>query len=499
MATVRGKQIAYSLAILGLFAAMVPYTFWLDRVKRDKDLGEAAIGSVDAGSFMLKLAMIGGMRGVAANVLWSRAVELQKLQEWDKLKSTVDLITKLQPHFLAIWTFQGWNLSYNVSVEWDDPADKYVWIKEGIKFLKDGVQKNPKSPDLTWDTSWTYYHKIGFSDEAIVLRRQFYDDEDEPFKTDPDDRNVYDDNFLLARGWFTEAVKKAEVINADPNAPGVQIATTIDAPIEIDYVDPVANRKGRPGDLAFRSMPAHAATRFAQGLEKRSIQGIEATFGDRARAAWGRSRAEWVGFGDTIFDSHNVLEIQGQLVKQPIRLNDVMDVSKLDVLESDTAYWARELKLPTVTPEEAARLTDNKRSWTSRWGDQMNLRYWTARCDAEMEPDGVRARQLFYEATLAYLKANFREAVTKYREGLDLWKTLLERHPVYREDQMNKSDTGQVVRRYADALRQAGMDVPTDIPFYELLADAEADVTPDPFDELDVLGPTGAGASARPR
>lgn len=491
MQTVRGKQIAYSLAILGLFAAMVPYSFWLDGVKREKDLGEAAIGSVDAGSFMLKLAMIGGMRGVAANVLWNRAVELQKLQEWDKLKSTVDLITKLQPHFLAIWTFQGWNLSYNVSVEWDDPADKYVWIKEGITFLKDGVEKNPKSPDLTWDTSWTYYHKIGFSDEAIVLRRQFYDDEDQEFKTDPEDRNVYDDNFLLARGWFAEAVKKADRIN------GRDILTSFEAPIE--YVDPVANRKGRPGDLAFRSMPSHAATRFAQGLEKRSIQGIEATFGDRARAAWGRARAEWVGFGDTVFDSHNVLEIQGQLVKQPIRLNDVMDVAKLDALETDTAYWARELKLPTVTEDEARRLTDNKKSWTSRWGDQMNLRYWTARCDAEMEPEGVRARELFYEATLAYLRANFREAVAKYREGLDLWKALLDRHPVYRDDEMNKKDTGQVVRRYAEAMRQAGMEVPTDIPFHELLADAEAEVTPDPFDELDVLGPTGTGGEVRQR
>jgi hypothetical protein len=488
--TVRGKQIVYSLAILGLFTAMVPYGMWLEAQKQKRDLGEATLGSVDTGSFMLKLAMIGGARGIAANVLWGRAVELQKLQEWDKLKSTVDLITKLQPHFLAIWTFQGWNLSYNVSVEWDDPADKYVWIKEGIKFLKEGVGKNPKSPDLTWDAAWTYYHKIGFSDEAIVLRREFYDDEDEPFKTDPDDKNVYDDNFLLARGWFSQAVDKAETINKDTETLG-RIGTTIEAPIE--YVDPVANRKGRPGDLAFRSMPSHASTRYAQGLEKRSIQGIEATFGDRARAAWGKASSEWNKFGDTIFESHNVLDIQGQLLKQPIRLNDVRDPSKLDALATDTAYWAREMKLPSVSLEDAARLTDNKKMWTSRWGDQMNLRYWTSRCEAEVEPNGVRARQLFYEATIAYMKANFREAVAKYQEGLDLWKKVLDNHVVYRDDEMNKKDTGQIVRRYVDALRQAGMEQPADMPFANLLAEAEADVTPDPFDELDILGPTGMG------
>ncbi|MDT9121899.1 hypothetical protein RSW84_31065, partial [Escherichia coli] len=75
-------------------------------------------------SFMLKLALLGGARGIAANVLWTRAEELKREQDWDRMKATVDLITKLQPHFLSVWTFQGWNLAYNVSVEWDAPEDK---------------------------------------------------------------------------------------------------------------------------------------------------------------------------------------------------------------------------------------------------------------------------------------------------------------------------------------------------------------------------------------
>ena len=68
---------------------------------RKKDLGEATIGEVDTGSFVLKLFLLGGFRGMAANVLWTRAIDFQKVQEWDKLKVTVDMITKLQPHFLV--------------------------------------------------------------------------------------------------------------------------------------------------------------------------------------------------------------------------------------------------------------------------------------------------------------------------------------------------------------------------------------------------------------
>src|SRR5207245_1204163 len=153
--------ITYGLIIVGLFVIMVPYREWLEREKTRKDLGEATIGQVDTGSFMLKLALLGGARGIAANVLWTRAIDLQKVQEWDRLKATVDLITKLQPHFLAVWTFQSWNLAYNVSVEWDAPEDKYEWIKQGIKFVQEGVEKNVKSPDLIWDAASIYYHKLG--------------------------------------------------------------------------------------------------------------------------------------------------------------------------------------------------------------------------------------------------------------------------------------------------------------------------------------------------
>ena len=124
-ASIRTKQILYLSVIVAIFAAIVPYSTWLEREKSRNDLGEATLGQVDTGSFMLKLALLGGMRGVVANALWMRAQDLQRLQEWDRLKATVDFITKLQPHFLSIWTFQGWNLAYNVSVEWDDPADNF--------------------------------------------------------------------------------------------------------------------------------------------------------------------------------------------------------------------------------------------------------------------------------------------------------------------------------------------------------------------------------------
>ncbi len=48
--------------------------------------------------------------------------------------------------------------------------------------LQRAWKKNNKSLDLLWDTAWFYYHKLGFSDESIILRRLFRDDEDREFK-----------------------------------------------------------------------------------------------------------------------------------------------------------------------------------------------------------------------------------------------------------------------------------------------------------------------------
>jgi hypothetical protein len=455
------KKIIYALIILFLFATMGFYSPWLTQIKRRRDLGEAAIGQIDTGSFMMKLFLLGGFRGIVANYLWLKAEENKRDHDWDRLKSNVDLITKLQPHFLSIWTFQGWNLAYNVSVEWDAPEDKYEWIKQGIKFVQRGVENNRRSPDLIWDTAWFYYHKLGFSDESIILRRLFRDDEDEQFKTYTDPESglpvVGRDNFQLGYGWFSRSVALA-----DEGVSRVTEGTSTD----VQYVDPTPQRKGRPDDIAFRAMPAHAQTHYAAGLEKMSIAGVEATFGEVAKKEWGQALKEWVKFGQHVFESPNLIERNGTLVRDLVRLDDC------------------------TNPEVFKTLNDNQRYWSDRWASQMNYPYWKERSMAEMTNKGVEARLLFYEGTKAYKTGDFGTAASKFQEGLLIWNENLKDFPIYREDDINKRDTGLIVKRYERVLQQKGEKLPDTFPFKELLAAAKADNTVDPFDAIEMLGMT---------
>ncbi len=463
----RNRQIVYALGIVVLFGAMWPYSQWLQKVKTRTDLGEATIGQIDTAGFMVKLAMIGGARGLVANWLWMQAQELQRQHEWDQLMASVDLITKLQPHFLSVWTFQGWNLAYNVSVEWDAPEDKYTWIKKGINFLKDGVAKNQKAPDLLWDTAWTYYHKLGFADEAILFRGLFYrdpDDEGKEFKVDPISREPRLDNFQVAKGWFTRSVELVD--QGNERAGGGTVG-------EVEYVDKQPQRKGRPGDLNFRAMPAHAQTRYAVALEKKSIKDVEPQFDQVARTEWERSFKDWVDFGRHEFPAFNHPD-------QMVRLDDA------------------------TNPEEYAKLGENQRYWSSRWADQMNYPYWKERASSEMEPQGVQSRQLFYEGVVALKNGDYRLAITKYKQGLDFWKELLERHKIFRDDQLNQKDTGHLVKRYVFALKGAGLEIPDDLPFKEQYEMVKDETYLDPFDQLDMMrvqpranaAPTGRAPAA---
>src|SRR5262249_17824949 len=145
-----------------------------------------------------------------------------------------------------------------------------------------------------------------------------------------------------------------------------RVATGTEA--NLDYVDPVPQRKGRPGDLAFRSMPAHAQTRYAAGLEKMSIFEIPATFGEVAKNEGAKALNEWVKFGSFTFMTHNEVMIDGKLRKEPVRIDDQTDMKRFSTL------------------------TENQKYWTNRWGDQMNYRYWKDRSMAEMTNEGVQAR-----------------------------------------------------------------------------------------------------------
>ena len=105
---------------------------------------------------------LGGFRGMVADMLWIRAANLQQQGNYFELVQLADWITKLEPRFTEVWAYHAWNLAYNVSILFDDAADRWRWIRHGIELLRDeGLKYNPGDPGLLYELGWLFQHKIG--------------------------------------------------------------------------------------------------------------------------------------------------------------------------------------------------------------------------------------------------------------------------------------------------------------------------------------------------
>lgn len=119
-----------------------------------------------------------GMRGVAVCILWQRAEYFKREQFWDNYSATLNQITRLEPHFVKVWDFLSWNLSYNISVEFDDYRQRYAWVKKGIDYLLVGTKYNRKKTDLPYEIGWKFGNKFGVSDEKVQFRQLYRMDDD---------------------------------------------------------------------------------------------------------------------------------------------------------------------------------------------------------------------------------------------------------------------------------------------------------------------------------
>ena len=116
------------------------------------------------------MAGLGGFRGIVAEVLWFRVNTLQEAGRFMELVQLSDWITMLDPHAAEAWSYNAWNLAYNVSVVMLRPEDRLRWVQNGIALLRDkGLSFNPREARLYRELAWLYQNKIGDTlDEAHI-------------------------------------------------------------------------------------------------------------------------------------------------------------------------------------------------------------------------------------------------------------------------------------------------------------------------------------------
>ena len=335
----------------------------LSQLRSQYELGEADLGDVDASSAAMNLVLL-GMRGMAVNMLWMDLDQQKDMKRWAEMQATTESIVRLQPHYEKVWDYNGWNLAYNTSAEWDAVPDRYYWVKQGAKFLKRGVERNKRSTELYYRTGKVLQQKVGYADEAVDYRNYFLRDPDPVFEGKPDPVINPDgkDNFLEAKKWFQWGCDR-----------------------ELSRPQHILDRS------LFRSTPARCQFDYAQALQK------DGKFGEETRAAWEQARKDWT-------------EVYGRETFHALIGSEESDI-RLEMTDD-------EIKQIAGTPDDEQRV----RKAVDAYQKMTNYRYWRMRAFAEAEPETAEAHRAIFEAKQAYKAQEFdnaRNAAYRGMEGFD--------------------------------------------------------------------------------
>jgi hypothetical protein len=510
------KKIAFLAGIAALFVPIsqlsMPATTRSDggtmsKMRKDLHLSPAELGKIDPAGAAMSLATL-GMRGIASNLLWGRAQHYYKTENYDASKAAVNQITKLQPNFVSVWQFLAWQLSYNVSVEFDDFRHRYHWVKKGINYLVEGNSYNASDPLLLWDTGWFFGHKMGRADEHRQFRRLFRDDTDFhaqlPIDMNqargPDDKP---DNWKVAHEWFTRATlavdsgTRLKRLSMKYEMDGKQIYDKKNTPI------------GGKNPLIFYSDPPKALINFGDAISK------EGYLDERTLLAWQKAAAAWGEYGNrpivTTYGYPIQLSKYGEMTAEVTGLKEKLEslapggrervnqrksnslseaekavmakrpsevareesdlynsaVAKLEVSPADIAEEAPEQDRAEARGL-AARIVelDDRIRTTESYREISNFAYWETRCQAEQETTTLAARKAVYDATEAYKKTDLVTAKTRFEEGWDLWAQVFDRFPVLIED-VEGEDVVEAVQKYKKVLDSS--DLPYPPPGFKLM------------------------------
>jgi hypothetical protein len=118
----------------------------------------------------------GPLRAITSMYLWNRAEELKQEGKLFQSLTLAKWICTLQPRFPTIWGNRAWDLSYNISVGTHTRRERWQWVYNGIRLLRDeGIPNNDRFLGLYRELAWIWFHKVGdrLDDYHIFYKRQW--------------------------------------------------------------------------------------------------------------------------------------------------------------------------------------------------------------------------------------------------------------------------------------------------------------------------------------
>ncbi|MDA0838015.1 MAG: hypothetical protein O3B01_07390 [Planctomycetota bacterium] len=134
----------------------------LTSLRKEHKLSEFDVVAEMPSEYAVLTTVLGGFRGLLADFLWLRTIQLEKVSKHFELVQLYDWIGMLEPRIPEIWLLNSHNLAYNISISMPDREDRWLWVQRGLELLRNkGLRYNPESYEIHLQIAWIYLHKIG--------------------------------------------------------------------------------------------------------------------------------------------------------------------------------------------------------------------------------------------------------------------------------------------------------------------------------------------------
>ncbi len=486
-------------------------------------LAQEQISEIDPASETMKLASL-GLRGLASLLLWNQANEQKKTHNFEGLEATLNLLVKIQPNFVKVWDFQAHNLSYNISVEFDDYEYRYHWVKKGIRFLTKGIAFNKRDHRITDDLGWFTGMKIGYSDEKTEFRRLFRKDRDYHEEMaefiEPDSyylREYEYDNWKMAYQWYT--ISRNKVLVEGNRKYSGDLLFFMKRPAQIRNMAEAIQTENRANEsiqnfwtdasrewMEFGKQPLTVGPGAPITMESFTEldERLEYLRGQLDSYAPGVR----VSFRNELLQSLNISAQDREILDRPV--DQRSDDERIGIREIENRLTSSQIALDQMVLEQIS--VDN-RAVAQRIFDQIqntisdmatlesnnsvaNYRYWKVYCQVESERAAVVAHQELFDASELQRKSIFDDeytldpktkqpvitqlgAISTYEKSFVLWNEILNDKPILHLGHLADNIT-DVMKKYYDMLEMTDKKWPRHHPL-QYLVDAGSNLNKLPF------------------
>ena len=158
----RSTRIILIIVILALLPAAIALQKQIDPARKQFQPGEGVVSvvtQVGANPIALPSQFVAGtligFREVVAGLLWVRANDFFHTGNYAAIIPLTRIITWLDPHQIDVYRTGAWHLAYNF-VDSEERAE-WRYLAPAIKFLEEGVEKNPGVSDCEFDLGFVLY------------------------------------------------------------------------------------------------------------------------------------------------------------------------------------------------------------------------------------------------------------------------------------------------------------------------------------------------------